>query len=334
MINTQLKLVFVDIPKTGSSAIKTFLIRGFHQFSWQSSSNPAWTSEFIYPYARYNVGIKNTPERYGGVRHEPLISKFINVNGLTNYFIFTIVRNPFDRFKSALYHSVLLNHYKLRITSISTATRPGNLGHCDPWFIYPNENISNYSKIKKIDELQVDLILNQLKIIKAKGGFKVTGTYETPVHFWPQHYFTDLTTPVPLKFIIIKNEHLKEDFPTLKRELSYITGVDVTKEELDHIDPIASIIFSSHNPNAIDTIGVKFKAELEIAGSEGVNPEFCEKYPTFNDFVPDFKETKNHFIEKWDSILEEHRGLIEEVYAEDYRTFEYERQIITDLPKL
>ena len=90
MINTQLKLVFVDIPKTGSSAIKTFLIRGFHEFIWQPTSNPGWLSEFCYLYARYNINKNNLPERYGMTRHEPLISKFLNINGLTNYFIFTV----------------------------------------------------------------------------------------------------------------------------------------------------------------------------------------------------------------------------------------------------
>jgi hypothetical protein len=93
MINTQLKLIFVDIPKTGSTAFKWFLTRGFHNFTWQATSNPSWLSEFCKENERFKMEATGKTYKNPTVRHEPLLSKYINVAGIEKYFIFTIYDN-------------------------------------------------------------------------------------------------------------------------------------------------------------------------------------------------------------------------------------------------
>ena len=91
MINTQLKLVFIDIPKTGSSALKSFLVRGFHEYTWQNTSNPAWVNIFCPKDKQYTITSIGKVELTNSQRHEPLISTFMNVNNLKDYYIFIFI---------------------------------------------------------------------------------------------------------------------------------------------------------------------------------------------------------------------------------------------------
>ena len=88
MINTQLKLIFVDIPKTGSTAFKWFLTRGFHNFTWQGNANPSWINDFCKESDRAKISASGRCYKISNVRHEPLLSKYMNVSGIENYFIF------------------------------------------------------------------------------------------------------------------------------------------------------------------------------------------------------------------------------------------------------
>lgn len=326
MINTQLRLAFIDIPKTGSTAFKYFLIRGFHNFTWQGSTNPAWVSSFCKELDRYSINNKSQILKNGFTRHEPLISKYMHVVGLEKYFIFTIVRDPFERFKSAFIETILHNRYGIKQRTISDPNTHPHTNLHDPWYINTHDEQNNYFKVVEGEELQAKLILNLLNIIASKGGFEKTGLCGTPIHFWPQYYFTSLTIPTPLDVVTIKYENLKKDFPTLKEELSYITGIDVTKEELPFAEPSANAIFSNFNGDAIDTMGYKFNLEKETLQQPINDPKFIKKYPTFNDFLPAFKEEKQRVTEHWLPTLEEHRGLIEYLYAEDYRLHGYTRK--------
>lgn len=323
MINTQLKLIFVDIPKTGSTAFKNFLVRGFHNFTWHATTNPSWVVNFCPECDKYLINSSAKVERAAFTRHEPLISKYLHVSGIEKYFIFTIVRDPFERFKSAFLEAILHNRHGIKQQSITNPTKYTHQNLQDPWYINSHYNMNNYYNSIPSEELQAKMIFNQLNIIAAKGGFEKTGVCDVPHHFWPQYIFTSLTLPSPLNVTTIKYENLNTDFPILKQELSYITGVDVTKEELPFSDPIANAIFSHFNPEAVDTMGYKFKIEKETSRDPRVNFDFVKKYPTFDDYLPVFKEEKQQVTEHWLPTLENHRDIIEHLYAEDYRLHGY-----------
>lgn len=327
MINTQLKLIFVDIPKTGSTAFKWFLTRGFHNFTWQGSSNPSWITDFCKESDKSKMDATGKTYKITTVRHEPLLSKYINVAGIEKYFIFTIVRDPFERFKSAFVEAILSLKYSINLKNVSHPNKSNHENLVDSWFINSSQHPqNNYFNVISDEEAQVKLIFNQLNITASKGGFERTGLCNTPLHFWPQYNFTSLISPAPLNLVIVKYENLKKDFPILKEELSIITGVDVTKEELPHADPMANGIFHAYNPDAVDTIGYKFSFEHEISKQPHKDPQFAKKYPTFSDFLVKYKEDKQQIIDHWLPTLEANRGLIEHLYAEDYRLYEYTRK--------
>ena len=325
MINTQLKLIFVDIPKTGSTAVKGFLIRGFHNFIWQATTNPSWITDFCKESDRVKISPTGKTYKTPSVRHEPLLSKYINVVGIEKYFNFTIVRDPFERFKSAIIETMLFLKYGVNQYHTSNPNKSSNESLIDPWFVNSHHPQNNYYGVISQEEAQIKLIFNQLNIIANKGGFAKIGVCNIPIHYWPQYYFTSLIIPSPLKLVVIKYENLKEDFPILKEELSNITGVDVTKEELRYIDPISSVIFSNYNPDAVNTIGWKFPSEKENRLQSFKDPEFTKNYPTYSDFLVKYKEDKQTITDHWLPILEANRGLIEHLYAEDYRLYEYTR---------
>ena len=324
MINTQLKLIFVDIPKTGTTAFKWFLTRGFHNFTWQGATNPSWVTDFC-KVGNAKMEASGKSYKIGNVRHEPLLSKYMNVAGIESYFIFTIVRDPFERFKSAFVETILSLMYGIDIKSISHPNKNTNENLIDPWFVNSHYPQNNYYNIISQEEAQIKLIFNQLNIIANKGGFEKIGVCNTPIHFWPQYYFTSLTIPSPLKLVVIKYENLKKDFPILKEELSNITGIDVTKEELPYTDPMANFIFCARNPDAKNTVGWKFPFEKETVKNAPKNYEFIKAFPTYSDFLVKYKEDKQQIIDTWLPTLEKHRGLIEHLYAEDYRLYEYTR---------
>lgn len=332
MINTQLKLLFIDIPKTGSSALKTFLFRGFHEFTWQPATNLAWEN-ILCPKERQYLLLSNyRTEVASSVRHEPLLSTYMHVLNLNNYFTFSIVRDPFERFKSAFLEAMMFTRYKVPQKSTGNPNTYSNLSLQDPWFIYPHHGINNYfiNKPKhdslSLEEIQVKLIFNQLKLTANKGGFDKIGVCDIPLHFWPQYHFTSLTLPNPLNITYIKYENLEKDFPILKEELTYVTGVDIRNEELPFVEPTCNWIFSHHNPDAIDTIGYKFATEKEISRDPSPDPGFIGRYPDFKTFVDEYKKEKQMVMNYWLPTLEEHRDLIEHLYAEDYRLFGYDRK--------
>ena len=65
-----------------------------------------------------------------------------------------------------------------------------------------------------------------------------------------------------------------------------------------------------------------------------IDPEFRKLYPTFDDFLPVYKEEKKKLQERFDPIFEQNRWLIEKLYAEDYRRFRYEQQTVNNSTKL
>jgi hypothetical protein len=320
MINTQLKIIFVDVPKTGSTSIKTLLIRGFNKFIWQNVANSNWINKACPSHAGYTLNQDGSLSSQSSSRHEPLLSKYMMVGGMDTYFIFAVVRNPFDRFKSTFIEELLYNKYKFKNLSLNSSLTSNNRSLVDPWFITGHEHLS--LQRKNSVELQAELLIDKLRILRDKGGFEQLGVCETPIHLWPQHYFTSLTTPQPLNYRILKYEYLKKDIPVLKNELSRWSGVDINNQELQHIDPTANFIFAQNNSPAIDTMGFIYPSEREIRpGTPDFN--FIAQYPTFPDFLTHFKTEKEEIKKIFDPFLEDHRGLIEDLYRKDYQLFEY-----------
>jgi hypothetical protein len=338
MINTQLKLLFIDIPKTGSTSLKCFIVREFSEFIWLGNSHPSWMGLFCNKNRSYSINQFQKAQMNFKVRHEPLVSCFLHIEDIKDYFTFTVVRNPFDRFVSAFIEIMMFNRHNVpQFSADHSSTRHDNLP--DSWHAYPHHHLNrHYLELEKkeeekniaLEKHQSKLIFNQLNRIASKGGFNNTGVCNVPLHFWPQYIFTDLTLPSPLNIIFLKHEYLKQDFPIFKRELSNFTGINVVDTELPYIDPVATIIYSYHNPGGVNTIDFKSNEEKEIHPNPKLNEAFAERYPTFDSYYSDYLEEKKEIKARWLPTLEVNCSLIEHLYSEDYRKFNYKQQIINN----
>jgi len=332
MILPQLKIMFIDIPKTGSSSIKNFLYRSLgNNFDILGCSTPLWINrlcpEYVTPFLKSNERSITISSN----RHEPLISCYNNIHYIYDYFIFSIVRDPFTRFKSAFVEFMVNIFYDMKGNSMDHGNVLTNkLYFPDTWIIYRNKNEDN---IDFLFSKQAELIFNKLKILHAKGGFEKNNMCAVPLHLWPQYYFTDIVVPNPINILFLSYENLNIDFPHLKTEISRFSGIDVEKYELPNINPLSTQVFTYLNTPASNTIspGLPIDA-IEVGYSTKPDKEFIEKYPTYQDFLPDFnkqiKELENRFL----PVIEKHRWLIEQLYAEDYKRFGYIQQNIKDTP--
>jgi len=345
MVIPQLKILYIDIPKTGSSAVKRFLHVVFEEsFDILGVSNPLWMNKFCPRHNRPYLSLEGTIKT-AGTRHEPLLSFYDNLSSLHDYFIFTTVRDPFTRFKSAVVEMMAYHYFGLSdtVTSIDNICNLENkIFYPDTWVIPKKKNKlrTNFytSKITNVDDgiiLQLELILNKMKFLHNKGGWEKNSACEYPVHFWPQYYFTNLTTPEPINLLILKFENINKEFNYTKQIISDFIGIDITKYELTHINPLASQVFSYYNISSIKTIDSEVSRNgIETWNSSINDEEFKEKFPTFKDFLPEFNEKIKYLENKAISHLENHREIIERLYAEDYRRFGYEQQAINNSTKL
>jgi len=325
MIIEPLKIMFVDIPKTGSSAMKRFLYRSYYSFGITGVSNPHWLQILCPNTVKFGGGrlVSKSP------RHEPLVSRFMNLLHLNDYFIFTVIRDPFTRFRSAVLEILVHNSYGIKGHSLDNNANSNNKDYYpDSWII--NSNDGKEEVDTNLIDKQLTLFLDKFNIIKNKGGFDNYGLCSIPFHFWPQHYFTDLTTPNPVKIYVIKYEHLADEFPKLKEELSYFAGVDTNDLELEYANPTAEQTFGYFNPDAVNTICEDLPLEaLEIfLNNKLPSPDFSKKYSTFNDFLPSFNEKVNKIKEYVYPKIEEQRPLVEKLYEKDYMIFSYEQQML------
>lgn len=331
MILPQIKIMFIDIPKTGSSSIKNFLYRSLGKnFDILGCSTPLWMNrlcpEYITPYTRSNERAITVPAN----RHEPLISRYNNIHYIYDYFIFSVVRDPFTRFKSAFIEFMVNIFYDMKGSSMDHGNVLTNRHYFpDTWITYRK----NGDNIDILFKKQAELIFNKLKIIQAKGGFEKNNMCTIPLHFWPQYYFTDLVIPNPINILFLSFENLNNDFSYLKTEISRFSGIDVEKYELPNINPLSTQVFTCLNPSADNTVdpGMPIEA-IEIGYNAKPNNDFIKKYPTYQDFLPDFKKQIKELEDRFLPAIEEHRWLIEQLYAEDYRRLGYVQQSLKDMP--
>lgn len=338
MICPNLKLLFIDIPKTGSTSLKKFILKNYPDYFFSAVSNPAWKMRMCPEYTKPLMNPYQKTFDLGGSRHEPLISIYESAHNLHDYFTFTVVRDPFTRFISVMMEILMAIRFKHCFESEDSLRRSSNDPSSmlnDPLFLFPSMK-QGFDHLKEdLFELQVRHIYNRLIIIHRKGGFEHNNICSIPTHFWPQYYFTTIHIANPLPIRILSYENLKQDIKTLSEELEMWGPYRIEDKTLPHYDPIPEIIFIGHNYEASNSIKVSRPEEKEgrPKPAQEQDPKFRELYPTFDDFLPVYKEEKKKLQERFNPIFEEYRWLVEQLYAEDYRKFRYEQQTINNSTK-
>lgn len=339
MICPNLKLLFLDIPKTGSTALKKFILKNYPDYFFNATSNPTWKMRMCPEYTKPVMTPHQRSFDFSNSRHEPLISIYESAHHLHDYFIFTVVRDPFTRFKSFVMEILMAIRFKHCFESEDSLRRSANDPSSqlnDPLFIFPSMT-QGFDHLKEdLYELQVRYIYNRLITIYRRGGFENYNICSIPTHLWPQYYFITLHIANPLPIRILSYENLDSDIKILADELEMWGPYRIEDKTLPHYDPIPEMIFVGHNYEASNSIKIDRPEEKEgrQKAPYEIDPEFAKLYPTFDDFLPVYKEEKKKLQERFNPIFEENRWLIEKLYAEDYRKFRYEQQTINNSTKL
>jgi hypothetical protein len=316
MIIPAAKTVFIDIPKTGSSSMVHFLVHAFSHLPLHINISPSWNVDLC-P-AQSKLTSKRDGDGFAlhftGVRHEPLISIYKNLPDFHDHFLFSVVRHPFNRFKSFVYETLLhknFNHFQSHFVS------PANGLYTDSWFL---NDIKSNSDIN-----QFNLIIYHLNVIKAKGWNNIN-LCSLPLHIWPQVNFTSLKTPNPCALRILPFEQIDRWIDDFKTELSIWSGVNVNDIPFPNIDPSVQAIFIKKHPaESLKTIPSYQECGINVVSVPGkdLDTEFQAKYPTYDLFLQDYNLEKSRIDKQFGPMLEEYRDLIESVYHDDMVTYGY-----------
>lgn len=338
MVSTQLKVMFVDIPKTGSTSLKRFLIRSLHPYYFNMITDPAWMTHTC-PGGNNSLSAQVDLKLLvmNGVRHEPISSIYRNTYlYIHECFIFSNVRNPFSKFKSYVIEQMLLNHYDLPFRTIQSWTKNTSNQHLiDPSNLFTHKDVFKSTTGWRSDsELLLTFLHITLNRIKNKGGFRNFNACDIDIHLWPQYMFFNLPNPKPLPIRIMSFENIEADFEMLKKDLSSFVGTDITSMPLPQADPIPEMIYGWMNPTAKkemgELLGITHEQEWELLKTNTrltpFHVEVLQKFPTYSSFIVEYKKIKQQYIDELYPILEsDFRELIEEVYDEDYRLLGYEK---------
>lgn len=315
MIIPAVKVVFIDIPKTGSSSMVQFLTHSFINLPTQTNVSPSWNVDLC------PAQSKLTPKRGGdgpvihfsGCRHEPLISVYRNIPDFHDHLFFSMIRHPFNRFKSFVYETLLQKNFKHLQSHFTSSDGL----YTDSWFL-------NDSKFNS-DTNQFNLLIYHLNIIKSKGWNNVN-LCSLPFHMWPQVNFISLKTPSPYILRILPFEQMSEWIDDFKTELSMWSGVDIKDIPFPNVDPTPRTIFQrKHTIESAKSIPHTYEWELNILTNTGsaLDAEFQAKYPTYDLFLQDYNLERSRIEKEYGPLLEEHRDLIESVYHDDMVTYGY-----------
>ena len=94
-LNRTKKFIYLRTPKTGSTSIQAYLVDNVDK-----SDDVAYESAPLFSMAAHNI---STPECHLNI-NEMLLYNIITENEILDYNIFGVLRNPIDRFISAVYH--------------------------------------------------------------------------------------------------------------------------------------------------------------------------------------------------------------------------------------
>jgi hypothetical protein len=169
-INHNLKAIFVHVPKNGGSYISEILNKyyGFKNFYLHRPDHK------LFCYGRDRSVDKHENKIHGTLMYyksSKYINKIMNMdkNKWDTYFIFTFVRNPYDRIVSGWNY---VNRYKIPFKNYININK--NTNSYDYWHVFMSQSrhlIDNNGKINvqyigKFEEMENDLkiILNKLGI--------------------------------------------------------------------------------------------------------------------------------------------------------------------------
>ena len=169
-INHNLKAVFIHVPKNGGSYVAEILSKnyGFKNYYLQRPDHK------IFCHGKDNSVNKHENKIHGTLMYyktSSYINKMINMNEdkWNRYFIFTFVRNPYDRMVSGWNY---INKYNIGFKDYMNVN--WNASDYDYWHVFMTQSrhiIGNNGKIRanfigKLENLEVDLkiVLNQLGI--------------------------------------------------------------------------------------------------------------------------------------------------------------------------
>jgi len=334
MISTQLKVIFVDIPKTSSTSLRRFLIRSFHPYYFNSITDPTWMGSLCsFGNAPYVLSKNGGIAPISVIRHEPMISIYKNTSDyIHECFIFSITRDPFLRFKSFVLEQLLFSYYDVNYRSQTFFQKKTS----DQFLIDPGYLPSHYPVFKKLtgwnpDQVIINFLHKTLGRINNKGGFANFNMCDIDLHLWPQYMYLKLNHPKPLPLNILNFENIEYDFEILKGDLSSFTGVDVMNSSLPHADPLPEMVYLGINPSAKqemkEYLGIIHEQEWEGKETIATNPyhlEIAKKFPTYSSFLEEHKKIKKQFDAFVTPILEnDFRELVERMYDEDYRMLGY-----------
>jgi hypothetical protein len=213
------KALFIHIPRTSGTYIEKQICKKHNiEMIW-----PKYNKDSIYGLIRYN------DYTYFALQHLTF-TEMINYNFVENYedyYIFTIIRNPFDRFLSLFYYwkqtnidtfLEILEHMNLNNydhTGILTTRKDfdfknmiHNMFDCKYHFI------SQYKYIENID-------MNKLHLIKMNNTSLLNDIFDANINFFKQDRdkskFPDLTKEQIKRIITI----YKKDFEIFEYSESY-----------------------------------------------------------------------------------------------------------------
>ena len=100
MVLVKQNILFIHIPKTGGQSITVYLLENNNQPTDNLNNSDFGLIN------NNNFKLKG-PQHY----HHMFLTEYEKMYKIKNYFIFSVVRNPFDRFVSAFYYSGFAEEY-------------------------------------------------------------------------------------------------------------------------------------------------------------------------------------------------------------------------------
>ena len=153
MIMSDKKLLFVHITKTGGQTIMSYLLDNLGE-NPTSYKNPKYE---LIPNKKFKL---DGPEHY----HHKFLHEYVDVD---DYFKFTVVRDPYERFRSAFYFKGLYTQYTYKeftkIIPTITDRRTDMYRMFCPQIEYLQGHIDKIFHTERLDEV--------FRFLKDKYGF-------------------------------------------------------------------------------------------------------------------------------------------------------------------